>query len=218
MRKSYNIGNERGALAMQQGSNRHELDYIRIGDALGGVQDWLPSWKMNRGGCAAVTTCDLCIYLARQKDFPALYPFDLENLTKEDFIRFTDVMEPYLGPGPRGVDSLEMYLTGLEGYWRSVGYNGLRVEGLSATAPYEEAEALVRTQVDAGLPVPYMLGRHWDSAFEDFEWHWFNLAGYEETPASLLVKAVTYGKGHWLNLRRLWDTGAEPRGGLIRLS
>ncbi|MCR4819407.1 MAG: hypothetical protein K5841_10660 [Fretibacterium sp.] len=202
---------------MQEELNRQELDYIRIGNEMGGNQDWLPEWDMNRGGCAAVTACDLCLYLAVWEKFPALYPFGLESLNKEDFIRFTQIMKPYLAPRSHGIDFLETYLSGLADYWRGVGFVGLRAEGLSGMVPYETAEAIILAQLDAGLPIPYLMLRHWDPSLEDLEWHWFNLAGYEKTPEGLLVKAVTYGRGLWLDLRRLWDTRADRRGGLIRL-
>ncbi|MBR1672672.1 MAG: hypothetical protein IJ702_07075 [Fretibacterium sp.] len=205
---------------MREIFTRQELNYVRIGDALGGNQDWLQEWDMNRGGCGAVTACDLCIYLAAHEGFPALYPYDLEHLSQEDFIRFSQVMKPYLAPRYHGIDFLETYIAGLLEYWRSVGYAGpwaLRVEGLSGTVPYAAAEALVRTQIDAGLPVPCLTLEHNDPALGDLEWHWFNLAGYEEAPDGLLVQVVTYGEGQWFSLRRLWETGRERRGGLIRL-
>ncbi len=195
-----------------------ELDYICIGESLGGNQDWLPEWDMNRGGCAAVTACDLCIYLAMRENFPELCPFSLNSLDKENFIRFTRVMKPFLAPRSHGIDFLETYLAGLTDYWRSTGYRGLRAEGLSGTVSCETAEALIRRQLGSGLPVPFLMLRHSDPSLEDLEWHWFNLAGYKETPEGLSVKAVTYGAGQWLNLRRLWDTGEKRRGGMIRLS
>ena len=131
---------------MREVLNRHELDYIRIGDAMGGNQDWLPEWDMNRGGCAAVTACDLCLYLALRENFPMLYPYNPKSLSREDFIRFARVMKPYLTPRSHGIDFLETYLVGLTGYWRDVGFNGLRAEGLSGTVPYEAAENFVRAQ------------------------------------------------------------------------
>lgn len=196
---------------------RKELDYVQIDGALGGSQDWLREWDMHRGGCAAVTACDLCIYLAGRAGFPGLYPYDLARLNKEDFIRFAQVMKPYLAPRFHGVDFLETYLCGLSDYWRDVGYQGLGIEGLSGTVPLETAEAMIRVQIDEGFPIPCLTLYHQDPAFEDFEWHWYNLVGYDESPEGPLVKAVTYGEPEWLNLAMLWNTGEERRGGLIRI-
>ena len=43
-----------------------ELNYFIIDGAIGWNQDWFKEWWMNKGGCAAVTACDLCLYLARE--------------------------------------------------------------------------------------------------------------------------------------------------------
>ena len=77
---------------------------------------------------------------------------------------------------------------------------------------------MIREQLRSGLPVPYLMLRHQDDGLEDFEWHWFNLAGYEEAGDDLMVEAVTYGKPHWLSLRRMWNSGEDRRGGVIRVS
>ena len=61
---------------------KNELDYIQIEDGLGGNQDWFPEWDMYHGGCAAVTACDLCIYLALREDAASLYPYDLRHLNR----------------------------------------------------------------------------------------------------------------------------------------
>ncbi len=197
---------------------KNELDYIQIEDGLGGNQDWFPEWDMYHGGCAAVTACDLCIYLALREDAESLYPYDLRHLNREDFVRFARDMKPYLSPRSHGIDFLEIYIEGLSQYWRDAGGSGRRLEGLSGTVPFEEARGVVREQLRSGLPVPYLMLRHQDDALEDFEWHWFNLAGYEEAGDDLMVEAVTYGKPHWLSLRRMWNSGEDRRGGVIRVS
>lgn len=194
---------------------RKELDYIRIGESLGGNQDWFLDPFMRGGGCAAVTACDLCIYLAGKKGLLSLYPYDALRPEKEDFIRFSRRMKPYLYPRWRGIDTLDIYLSGIQAYWKDVGCTQLTAEGLSGTQDAKAARDAVRLQIDRGMPVPYLLLHHKNPAFRDYVWHWFNLAGYEEFDDSFYVKAVTYGEYQWLNLEELWDTGEEQRGGLI---
>ena len=196
---------------------KRELDYIYIEDSLGGNQDWLPEFDMNRGGCAAVTACDLCMYLARLDEFEDLFKF--KELSRENFIKFASVMKPYLTPRYHGIDYLEIYLSGLGDYWRSVNYNKRRLEGLSGQADFKFALEAVKSQLDLNIPVPYLMLNHADNKFEDFEWHWFMLAGYDELDdnANILVKAVTYGEAAWLNFNELWNTGCDRRGGLIKV-
>lgn len=194
---------------------KRELDYIYIDNCIGGNQDWLPEFDMNRGGCAAVTACDLCMYLAKLDNFENLYKF--KDWTRENFINFASIMKPYLTPRYHGIDYLEIYLCGLGDYWRSVNYNIRRLEGLAGSASFNFALEAVKSQIDLNLPIPYLMLNHADNKFEDFEWHWFMLAGYDELDDNILVKAVTYGEVTWLDFKALWNTGCERRGGLIKV-
>ncbi|MEH2956493.1 hypothetical protein [Candidatus Merdisoma sp. JLR.KK006] len=196
---------------------KKELDYIRVDEALGGNQDWFLDPFMKGGGCAAVTACDLCIYFARHRGLRELYPYDAGRLGKEDYIRFSKQMKPYLRPRWQGIDTLDIYLEGIQAYWKDVDCKALSAKGLSGTEPFEMAKEAVCGQIDKGIPVPFLLLRHKEPRFKDYVWHWFNLAGYEEFEEEFFVKAVTYGEMEWLNLRKLWDTGFERRGGMILL-
>ena len=73
-----------------------EPEYFAIEGAFGGNQDWFSNVVMNMGGCAAATACDSCIYFAKYMGMRALYPYDINNLTKEDYKRFSQVMKPYI--------------------------------------------------------------------------------------------------------------------------
>ena len=194
---------------------KRELDYIYIDNCIGCNQDWLPEFDMNRGGCAAVTACDLCMYLAKLDNFENLYKF--KDWTRENFINFASIMKPYLTPRYHGIDYLEIYLCGLGDYWRSVNYNIRRLEGLAGSASFNFALEAVKSQIDLNLPIPYLMLNHADNKFEDFEWHWFMLAGYDELDDNILVKAVTYGEVTWLDFKALWNTGCKRRGGLIKV-
>ena len=191
------------------------LNYFKIDNAPGGNQDWLPDWDMNKGGCGAVTACDVCINLA--KYFPELYPFDLNNLSREDFIKFTNVMKPFLTPRYHGIDLLEIYINGFSDYLKSVNNTSLKIQGLAGTVNYKLAEKYIISQINSGIPVPFLLLRHENPEFEDFEWHWFNLAGYEILDDDLKVQTVTYGEELWVSLKELWDSGQTRKGGIIKI-
>ena len=94
----------------------------------------------------------------------------------------------------------------------------VRAKGLLGDAPWQDAWDLVRQQIDRNLPVPCLLLHHRDKAFDDFQWHWFNLAGYDESGGVARVRAVTYAHEFWLDLPALWHTGHAQKGGLIKLS
>ena len=82
---------------------------------------------------------------------------------------------------------------------------------------YEEAREALCRQIDNDCPIPYLLLKHQNSKgyLEDYIWHWFILAGYEEKEDDLLVKAVSYGEYKWFSLKEMWDTGYDKKGGMI---
>ena len=193
------------------------LDYFTIEGTPGGNQDWLPEWDMNMGGCAAVTACDVCIYLSSQEKFNNLYDHDSKNLSRLDFVNFAKVMKPYLTPRYHGIDFLETYICGLYDYFHDVNNNFLILEGLSAGVDYENFSRAVITQINNNFPVPFLLLNHHDKELEDFFWHWFNLAGYEILDDDIRVLTVTYGEYKWLSLKNLHDSKSERKGGIIRI-
>ena len=97
------------------------LDYFMIDGEVGGNQDWFRNVVMHIGGCAAATACDCCIYFAKYKGKKNLYPFDAENLSKEDYIQFSMKMKPYLRPRMSGVNKLWMYTEGFGKYLEDIG-------------------------------------------------------------------------------------------------
>lgn len=193
------------------------LDYFTIENTPGGNQDWLPEWDMNMGGCAAVTACDVCIYLALHKNFRTLYPFDVDNLSRNDFINFAAIMKPYLTPRYHGIDFLEIYICGLYDYIHDANNRFVILEGISGNVDYKTFEHAIIDQIDRNLPVPFLLLNHHDKKLDDFEWHWFNLAGYEKLDADTNVLTVTYGEYQWFSLRNIHSTGHERKGGIIRI-
>ena len=197
--------------------NRKILSYFTIDGAPGGNQDDLIEWDMNKGGCGAVTACDVCMFLAGQEKFSSLYPFSTHNISRNDFIKFASIMKPYLSPRYHGIDFLETYICGFYDYLKTTGNNSLLLEGLSGNVRYDVFSEAITSQIDRGFPVPYLMLMHHDPALDDFNWHWFNLAGYEEKDGELRVMTVTYGEFLWFGLRNMWDTGHRRKGGIIRI-
>ena len=197
------------------------LDYFTIEGTPGGNQDWLPEWDMNRGGCAAVTACDMCMLLSKRERFRKLYPFDSNHISRNDFIKFASIMKPFLYPRYHGVDFLETYICGLKDYFMSIKSNELIIEGLSGNVSYDVFAHAVMNQINNNFPVPFLLLNHHDPELENFFWHWFILAGYDESGESddgINVLTVTYGECKWIGLHRLWDTGYKRKGGIICIS
>lgn len=203
---------------------KKELDYFTIDEAFGGNQEWFTNVVMNIGGCGAATACDSCIYFARYKGMKEWYPFDEEHLTKEEYKAFSQIMKPYIRPRVGGVKKLEWYIDGLNRYIRDVneqkGVNTqITMEAFSGNYTCKDAGDKIRSQIDSGYPVPYLMLKHKDTQkFQDFIWHWFLVVGYEELKNDMQITVATYGEATEFSLKELWDTGYEEKGGMILYS
>ena len=195
--------------------SKKELQYFNIGDSYGGSQSWFLDPWMHIGGCGALTMCDFLLYMACCKGKKDWYPYDTDRLTRRDYRRFGNSLKPYLRPRESGIKDLETFVDGAGTYLEDVEIEGIGIEALDGTRPYEEAEEAIRNSIDSEMPVAMLLLKHQDDQFNFFEWHWFLINGYDDGEEDFRIKVATYGKAHWLPLRKLWDTGEEEKGGLV---
>jgi hypothetical protein len=202
-----------------------ELKYYTVDGLYGWDQEKFTDPVMKIGGCAAVTACDSCIYFSKYMDRKELCPFDTSSeITSKEYKAFAKIMKPYLHPRWQGIDTLDIYIDGISRYFEDAGETGIEVKGFGGEEPFEKAAAALKRQIEKGIPVPCLTLKHHDSAFKDFEWHWFMITGYEEREAAAnlddlssrtYVKVVSYGEWVWLDFERLWNTGYDKKGGLI---
>lgn len=194
-----------------------ELDHFRIGPYIGGDQEWFTDSWMKIGGCGAVTACDLCIYLAKHKGMRALYPFDPDEVTMEDYLAFGMRMRAFLTPRATGINRTSIFVDGLNAYLASCGVRPIRLQGVSGEESVQSAEQQICGRIDRGFPVPYLMLMHRDRKLKDYMWHWFLLNGYDASGDALRVRAVSYGEQTWMDFPHLWQTGRRPKGGFVRI-
>lgn len=195
-----------------------ELDYLDIEGCYGGNQEWFSYFSMRVGGCAAATACELLMYLShRDETYRGLCPFDSGHFTKAEFNEMGKRMRPYLKPRRNGINRLSIYMDGLSSYMEQEAKRPglLRMEGFDGNSRVQDAEAFIRSRLDDGMPVPYLLLRHRDPSFDEITWHWFMLTGYADRPEGFTVRYATYGERNEALLERLWDTGYEEKGGMV---
>lgn len=219
-----------------------ELEYFLVGGGYGGDQDRFVDPWMKLGGCAAVTACDLSIFLARFRGYESLCPFDAreEEIPQSEYLALSREMKPYLKPRFSGIDDVSIYTDGFGRYLADHGCPEMSFRTVDGHVPAEEAAREVEAYLDhEAVPVPVLILNHRDRAMENFVWHWFLLTGYRLTgedgrapapglPAGrggpekcrergFFVKTVTYGGWEWVDFSRLWNTGEERRGGMVFL-
>ena len=194
---------------------KRELEHFYIGRSYGGNQDWFRTFMMRIGGCGAETACDSSLYFALRRGVDGIYPFDLKDLSKHDYIEFAHMMEKYLWPRMTGIDRLDIYVKGYAEYLSDRGVTGISMDTLDGSETYEKAAATVKKQIDEGYPIPTLILNHKERALKDYVWHWFLINGYEEKDGTMMVKTVTYSGYQWFDLRTLWDTGYNNKGGFV---
>ncbi|MFP3156048.1 hypothetical protein LQZ18_16810 [Lachnospiraceae bacterium ZAX-1] len=196
-------------------NNSRTLDYFKVENTYGGDQACLTNFLMMMGGCAAVDACDTCIYFARNFGVKKLYPFDETNITKNNFIKFSEIMKPYLRPRMKGINTLELYIDGFGKYLKDVGDHSLSMKPLYGTKSVWDAKEAILVQIDEGYPIPCLTLRHKNPKFKDYAWHWYMITGHKEENNEFHVQTLTYGNYKWFLLEELWDTGFEEKGGLV---
>lgn len=194
---------------------KKELSYFQIEGYHGGDQNWFGDWMMKIGGCAAVTTCDLCIYMSKRNDNINLYPYDINLLSKKDYINFSKIMKPYLKPRVGGINTLKLYMDGFEKYMNDNKEDSLSLIPFSGENSLESAIKIIKEQMEKDIPIPYLLLKHKNRSLHNISWHWFLVVGYEEVKDKFFVKIATYGDFMWLDFNELYHTGYDEKGGMI---
>ena len=192
-----------------------ELSYFNIDNCYGGNQEWFHNPTIRFRGCAALTSCDLCIYLSLFKDIKHLYPFNRNLLHKEDYIKFSETMKEHLYPRKDGIPTLELYIDRFKSYLDSVKDEYINISSFSAKRPIYEGEKIIINQINKGIPIPFLLLRHKNKDMYELIWHWFLIVGYKEIEEELFVKIATYGKYQWVLFRKIWESGHNKKGGII---
>ena len=193
-----------------------ELDYFWVGEEYGGRQSLLPDMVMRFAGCAAVTACDSLIYMTLYKNLKNLCPFSTDQLRGRDYVAFFKTVKPYLRPRLMGINRLEIFVAAFKKFLKEHGTFFLDVLPWSGDHDEQNTVETIKQQIDRGFLIPYLLLHHKNPNFENYEWHWFLLTGYDEKPdGRFLVKSVTYGAYEWLDFAKLWNTGYDRKGGLI---
>lgn len=89
------------------------------------------------------------------------------------------------------------------------------MKGASGHGSLKEAEAAVKSQIDAGFPVPFLLAEAQKRLHERICMALVYAGGICPDRRSIFCKDRHLWGSHWLSLTELWNTGYEERGGMI---
>ena len=143
------------------------LKYFYIGNSQGGQQTWSRDPMLKLGGCAIVSVTDILIYL---KKFLGVnvYPYTVDEPSRKDYVEYMRILKPYLGPGFRGVDTLEMYMDGFNKYMSHIDNRSVNVRPVYGEEPYKTAVQELGSSLEKGIPCACLLLKHRDIAFDDY--------------------------------------------------
>ena len=134
-----------------------ELKYFDIEGSYGGNQKWFYDPIIRFCGCGAIVTCDICIYLNLFKNIKNLYPFNIDCLNKEDFIKFSKIIKKYLHPKINGISTLQLYIDGFKLYLEDIKCNEINIKPFSGVNCVDAAQKIVMSQIDKEIPIPFLL-------------------------------------------------------------
>lgn len=197
---------------------KKELPHFQIERFYGGSQTWLMDPWMRLGGCGALAAVDSCIFLSKHHRLRNLYPA-VHRLNRSSYRTFAMEMKPFLRPRYQGINKLYLYVDGFQQYLDQIGFDRLHMTEYAMGGSKEEAWELFKKQIDDGMLVPVLLLNPISKEWQEYQWHWFLLNGYEITEnGHKLVKVVTYGEYEWLSWDGFWDEKDKDNGGMILYS
>ena len=190
-----------------------ELPYFTIAGSYGGNQEWCEKRELKLGGCAAITACDMAIYLRHHKDLVNAYP-DSE-ITRDAYTSFVEKMGNYLKPSEDGITQLNLYIDGFRKYLQDQDINSIAMRSWPGENDVLLTEDVIKHQIDNGWPIPCLTLKNGHPDMQKYNWHWYIINGYRVHGDKFYVKVVTCGMGNWIDFHILWKTDYSPKGGLI---
>jgi len=184
----------------------------------GGDQEWYREDWHRMAGCGPTCAANVTAYLAMTRpELRALY--SQEDTRREYFAEHMEEVFRFITPGSMGLNRLEAYTAGMDGF---VGSRGLSLRAhVFETAgnmccnrePVESLGQFLLEGLASDCPVAFLnLTRGRVKNLQG--WHWITLTGAETEKGSLYAIASDEGKQITIDLR-LWYLSTRMRGGLI---
>lgn len=179
-------------------------DALRIdGRWTGGSQMWYENFWQRQSGCGPTNAALMVWYLAQTRpEYAGLC--DVGQRGRQDFLRVMSEMFRYVRPGPRGVNTAEKMIRGLQDYAMA---RQLDLP-LAELAPGEIAHAL-----RCDCPVAFL---NWHSGTQRQldNWHWMTIIAFD--PDTQQVQCCDQGRVLAFSLRE-WQATSRLGGAFVAL-
>jgi len=187
----------------------------------GGFQEWYANEWHSMAGCGPTCAANLLSYLAFTR--PALRSlYAYETMRLSDFTQHMEEVYQFVTPGNMGLNRLEMFTGGVEGFSRSRGVKAashvFNVPGNMSKnrAPVSELAEFVKTGLEADCPIGFL--NLTKGKVKNIQgWHWITITKAEIDDDNLMVCASDEGNEICFDLK-LWYLSTRMRGGLAYFS
>lgn len=194
------------------------MEYLRIQEGeqvyYGGDQAWYPERWKQQAGCGPTNGAALVWY--REKSHAALKPEALSPDNKQEFIALMLEVWEYITPGAMGVNSTEIFTSGMQTYCREKGIEaaprGMKIPARwRGKRSWKQTRDFILEALAENRPLAFLNLSH-GKVKELESWHWVLIVAMEEEK----VQLYDQGRSYWIHLRR-WLETSWMGGGLVYL-
>ena len=197
-------------------------ELLRISDGgsikyFGGDQLWYPIRKKKYSGCGPTNCSNLFWYLAMTRKDCRQYIFH-DVATKNNFIHLMNEVWNYVTPRRRGVDTLDIFTEGAEGYAdaRGIPINCRKLEipiSKKKRPSNTEMFDFLEKSLNDDLPIAFLnlssgLAKNLD------RWHWVTIVSINKMLGTVTI--YDQGKKHDINLT-IWRNTTVLGGGFVAI-
>jgi hypothetical protein len=170
----------------------------------GGNQSWFSTNVGRSSGCGTVAAANITAYLARKHSIlRALYSYDIDNITIDDFTNHMYDVFPYVSPlkipffdkPAGGIPFLSWCSNGIVSYAQSKGIK-LNAHWSDDSPTFENAVKYIRAGLDKDCPVALI--NWWNPKLKNVQW---------TNPDTGVIRRLNF-QFHWVTITAL--TGGSP--------
>lgn len=174
----------------------------------GGNQAWLYTKKLRRKfwadrSCGVVALANSLIHMSTyKKEFKGIYNY--KNLSKDNFIRFTNELYKHTKPAIYGVHTLNKLNRGLQSFARQKASN-INFKKMSRPKEMDNTIKFIKSGLKNNSPVLMLT---WNTKIKNLKYHWVTITGYYKTLdgkdfiiSSNWGKMQTFSLDDWIKYR-----------------
>jgi len=202
----YSIQNQEELLLIDENSNRM---------LYGSDQEWYEKKIQRLAGCGPSTFSNIIFYFLRQNGE------NKPDKTKKEMLSHMKTIWNYVKPGIMGVNSTEMFSSGVEKYAKDfklkIETHSMNVNANPEKRPIlDEVYAFFKSGIDNDLPIAFLNLDRGDIQVLD-SWHWVTIVSIEFINNQIISEVMDGSLKKKIDISK-WISSTKKGGGFIRFS